>query len=228
MKMLASDFDSTLYVDSFEAFQKNIEAVRSFIKKGNLFCIVTGRSYTNIKPLLEKYKITYHYLICQDGAKIFDYNDFCFSTHYLPVFKIEKVLSIIRKYHFNYYLDDGYNKTNTISDCVKIAISIDNRKEAAKRFLDEISFLDVYAYLSTEHINIIDSSVNKKNSLYEVLEYENFDSSDLYVVGDDVNDLEMLTTFYGAIMKNHNEVLDTLNKKEYEYLYQYIDTLLER
>ena len=47
----------------------------------------------------------------------------------------------------------------------------------------------------------------------------------MYVIGDSVNDLEMLTTFQGAIMKNHSVELDKLNKKTYDTLYEYIEEL---
>ena len=91
MKVLASDFDYTLYVKDKEIVQKNIAAISKFMKYGNIFCIITGRSYSNIKVLLNEYKIPYHYLICQDGVKIFDSTDYCFSTEYLSREKIEKI-----------------------------------------------------------------------------------------------------------------------------------------
>ena len=78
MKVLASDFDLTLYVNDLEIVKKNVEVIRRFMKQGNLFGIVTGRNYSGIKVLLNQYNIPYHYLICQDGAKIFDYMDYCF------------------------------------------------------------------------------------------------------------------------------------------------------
>ena len=52
MKVLASDFDLTLYVNDLEIVKKNVEAIRRFMKQGNLFGIVTGRNYSGIKVLL--------------------------------------------------------------------------------------------------------------------------------------------------------------------------------
>ena len=52
MKVLASDFDLTLYVEDKEIVKKNIAAISKFMKYGNIFCIITGRSYSNIKVLL--------------------------------------------------------------------------------------------------------------------------------------------------------------------------------
>ena len=161
MKVLASDFDLTLYVEDKEIVKKNIAAISKFMKYGNIFCIITGRSYSNIKVLLNEYKIPYHYLICQDGAKIFDSMDYCFSTEYLSREKIEKIIPVMKKYSFEYYLDDGYNETTNMDDCVKVVGIINDREEDAKKVVEELRDLGFYAYLSTYYINVVDSSVNK-------------------------------------------------------------------
>ena len=67
--------------------------------------------------------------------------------------------------------------------------------------------------------------MNKCNSLKELLNLEKLSENDLYVIGDEVNDIEMLQTFKGAIMKEHNPILDKLNKREYNTLYEYIEEL---
>ena len=225
MKVLASDFDYTLYVKDKEIVQKNIAAISKFMKYGNIFCIITGRSYSNIKVLLNEYKIPYHYLICQDGAKIFDSMDYCFSTEYLSREKIEQIIPVMEKYSFEYYLDDGYNETTNMDDCVKVVGIINDREEDAKKVVEELRDLGFYAYLGLYSINVIDSSVNKSVALEKVLVHADCHKDDLYVIGDSVNDLEMLTTFQGAIMKNHSVELDKLNKKTYDTLYEYIEEL---
>lgn len=225
MKILASDFDLTLYVKEEAVIKNNVSAISKFIKLGNLFCIITGRNYSNIKKLLTQYHIPYHYLICQDGAKIFDSMDYCFSTEYLSREKIEQILPIIEKYNFSYYLDDGYNETTNFDDCIKVACYLKGRIRAAEELTSELKPLGVYAYLSTDHINIVDNSVNKKNALEKVLLHADCNKNDLYVIGDSINDLEMLTAFQGAIMKNHHKNLEKLGKKNYSTLADYIEEL---
>ena len=225
MKVLASDFDLTLYVEDKEIVKKNIAAISKFMKYGNIFCIITGRSYSNIKVLLNEYKIPYHYLICQDGAKIFDSMDYCFSTEYLSREKIEKIIPVMKKYSFEYYLDDGYNETTNMDDCVKVVGIINDREEDAKKVVEELRDLGFYAYLSTYYINVVDSSVNKSVALEKVLVHADCYKDDLYVIGDSVNDLEMLTAFQGAIMKNHHKNLEKLGKKNYSTLADYIEEL---
>ena len=225
MKVLASDFDLTLYVDDLEIVKKNVMAIRRFMKQGNLFGIITGRNYSDIKVLLNKYDIPYHYLICQDGAKLFDSMDYCFSTVYLSREDIVRIVPILEEYHFDYYLDDGYNETTNMDDCVKVVGVIENRREEAQKVVDILIKEGFYAYLSVYYINILDFSVNKKNALEKLLVHADCYKEDLYVIGDSVNDLEMLTSFQGAIMKNHSKELDHLGKKSYDTLYEYIEEL---
>ena len=55
MKILASDFDNTIYFpDNDELTKDNIESIKKFITKGNIFCVITGRNYTDLKVYLNK------------------------------------------------------------------------------------------------------------------------------------------------------------------------------
>lgn len=225
MKILASDFDNTLYVEDKEIFQKNITSIKDFISKGNLFCIITGRNYSNIKKELEEYQIPYSYLICEDGAKVFNNMDYCISTTMLDSSKIKEIIDILDKQEANYFLDDGYNETTNINDCVKIAVKYKDHYQAIDLMKKIKEQVEIYAYISTEHINIVDISVNKSNALKTLCNIEKLNPLNIRVIGDDINDLEMLQSFDGAIMKKHSSILDNLNKKEYNNLYEYIEEL---
>lgn len=228
MKILASDFDNTLYIEQEEIIKRNIQAINNFLLKGNLFCIITGRNYTNIKKLLNEYHIPYSYLICEDGAKIFNNMDYCINTQKIASQTVKTIQTILEENQIPYFLDDGYNETKNIEDCVKIA-GIYKHKEQAIQVERQIKEnTNVYVYLSKDHINITENSVNKCNALKTLLAMENFSNPDLYVAGDEINDLEMLQEFQGAIMTNHNPKLNKLGKKEYDYLYQYIEELSQK
>lgn len=224
MKILASDFDNTLFVKDEDIFSKNIKAVKAFISRGNIFCIITGRNYSYLKKDLIKYNIPYSYLICADGAKIFNNLDYCIDTYLLSEQKINLIAKVLEANNCPYYLDDGYNETTNKNDCIKV-VGIFNNFTQAEKIVKELEKLDVYAYISSEHINIVDKTVNKVNSLKRLLNLEKLSFSKLYVIGDEINDYEMLETFKGGIMKNHNPKLNQLDLKEYENLYNYIEEL---
>ena len=227
MKILASDFDDTLFVKDESVLEKNILAIKDFVANGNIFCIITGRNYSYLKNDLNKYKILYSYLICCDGAKIFNNMDYCIDSYLLKEEKINKCISILEKNNCKYYLDDGYNETTNKNDCIKVVGIFDDKKQG-EEVIEQLNDIGVYSYLSSEHINIIDNSVNKLNSLKRLCNLEQLDLNNLYVIGNEINDLEMLKYFDGAVMKKHSKELDHLNKKEYEYLYQYIEELSKK
>ena len=227
MKILASDFDETIYFpDNIEKTKENVKAIKEFISKGNIFCIITGRNYTDLKLLLNENKIPYTYLICEDGAKIFNNVDYCLDTVLLEKDEIEIIKKLLDEEKCDYYLDDGYNKTEYLDDCVKIVVNCSDEEEKEKLVNIIKDKIDIHVYASRVHINIIDKSVNKENALKRLFNLEELDYNNLYVIGDNDNDYEMLKTFNGGVIRKHHKKLNSLNKKEYESLSDYIEELL--
>ena len=226
MKILASDFDNTLYVEDENILFKNIEMLRKFISN-NKVCIITGRSYPNIMEEINKYQIPYTYLICQDGAKIFLNTGECINTIALPTEELVKVVKILDTNHINFNYDNGYEESDNPEKCVKITIKYQDYSKA-KELVDIIKQnTTTNCYLSKEHINITAVDANKKNALYYLLNKFNINKEALYVIGDDINDYEMIKTFSGAIMKKHHANLNNLSKKEFTGLYEYIEKLMQ-
>ena len=228
MKILASDFDDTIYYLTDEAKnKKNIESIRKFVNAGNAFCIITGRNYTDLKKYLNEYEIPYTYLICEDGAKIFNNVDYCLDTILLDRNEVEKIVNIIKENNWNYYLDDGYNETTNYDDCVKVVIKCDDsnkQKEIVEIIRKQVP---VHVYASRFHINIINPQVNKEKALKRLFNIEGLNYNSLHVIGDNDNDYEMLKEFNGAVIKKHHHKLDSLQKPEFETLSDYIEELMK-
>ena len=224
MKIIASDFDNTLYLKE-EPIQtkENIQSIKEFISKGNLFILITGRSYSNIKVLLNELDIPYSYLICEDGAKIFNNVDYCIDTTYMNEKDINQIIPIIKDE--DYYLDDGYNETTNINDTVKVVIRCQD-KEKATKLIDLINKeVKTYIYASDKHINIIDKSINKQKALEKLFYIEDLSFDNLFVIGDNENDLEMLKKYNGGTVTKHSQVLDELNLSNYETLSYFIKNI---
>ena len=224
MKVLVSDFDRTLYVEEKDILEQNINSINKFIENGNSFIIETGRIYTDILILLNKYNIKYNYLVCEDGGKIFNNLGYSIIDHFIPKKVVKEVIEVLEKYNLNYQLDDGYNDTNNINDCIKIRSDLKDNINYDK-VLEELKMLKVYAYLSTSHLNITSSSTSKEKALDYLIKIENYKKDDIYVIGDEVNDYELLNKYNGVVMKKHNKILDELNLKEYNNLKEYIDDI---
>ena len=229
MKILASDFDNTIFfLDYPEINKKNIESIRDFISQGNIFCIVTGRNYSDLKVLLNENNIPYSYLICEDGAKIFNNVDYCLDTVLLDRKDIERIITIIEDNNWDYYLDDGYNETTNYDDCVKIVIKCNDSEEKEKIVNIIKSKINIHVYASRYHVNIINKSVNKENALKKLLNLEQLNHNLLRVIGDNQNDYEMLKAFEGAVITKHHESLDSLMKDKYDTLSDYIKELMSK
>lgn len=227
MKILASDFDNTIYfLDDKEKNKNNVEAIKRFVNQGNIFCIITGRNYSDLKLLLNENDIPYTYLICEDGAKIFNNMDYCIDTVLLDKNTIEKIKPILEENNCDYYLDDGYNKTEYLEDVVKIVVNCIDEEEKERIVKIVKEQVDVHIYASRFHVNIINKTVNKENALKKLFNLEDLNIDLLNVIGDNDNDYEMLKTFNGGVIKEHHEKLNELNKKEYNTLEVFINELL--
>ena len=227
MKILASDFDETIYFpEDKDKTNKNIESIRKFINNGNIFCIITGRNYTDLKLLLNEMNIPYTYLICEDGAKLFNSVDYCIDTVLLDRKSIDNIKRYLDIHEYDYYLDDGYNRTEYLDDCVKIVVNCIDEKEKDKIVKNIKEKIDIHIYASRTHVNIINKTVNKENALKRLFNIEELDISKLYVIGDNDNDYEMLKSFNGGVIKKHHKKLDSLNKKEYDTLSDFIEELM--
>ena len=227
MKILASDFDNTIYfLDDKKTTQRNIKAIRDFVKQGNIFCIITGRNYSDLKNILNEYDIPYSYLICEDGAKIFNNMDYCIETVLLERRIIERLIPILEENNCDYYLDDGYNKTNYLEDVVKIVINCTDDKEKNRIISIIKEHVNIHIYASRFHVNIINKSVNKEKALKKLINLEKLDVNLLNVIGDNDNDYEMLKEFNGGVIKKHHKILDELNKPEFDTLAEFIESII--
>ena len=228
MRILASDFDETIYFPNDEDKTKsNIEAIRKFINYGNIFCIVTGRNYCDLKKLLTEMNIPYSYLVCEDGAKIFNYVDYCIETVMLEEKEINQIIPILEEIKCDYYLDDGYSKTENKNDCVKIVVNCVDSDEKDKIFNLLKDKVDIHIYASRTHVNIIHKTVNKERGIKKLFNLEKLNYSLLKVIGDNDNDYQMIKEFHGVTVEKHHPILDELNPKVYKSLKDYIEELMK-
>ena len=138
MKILASDFDNTIYyLDDKKKNKNNIEAIKRFIAYGNIFGIVTGRNYTSVKKLLIENDIPYSYLICDDGAIIFNNMDYPLQTILLDEKDIDKIENILKELECDYYLDDGWDS---------VSVEVGAHEDATQDECDDFTEWDDSAY----------------------------------------------------------------------------------
>lgn len=227
--LLASDFDNTLYVKDENVLKRNIESIKKYRSKGNIFVIITGRGIDFAKKDIEKNNIDYDYLICENGAMIFDSNDNLLSSTYIDKKDVLTIMDLINKNDYKYILDTGYkyiyNNEANYNELAAIFIEkkdIDNPEE----FLNNImSRTNTYSYISPLHINIVNKTINKLEALKYLTKLIGI-NNDIYTIGDAVNDISMIEYYSGGIISDHESELNSLPNKNYDTLSDYIEELI--
>lgn len=227
--LLASDFDNTLYVKDKSILKRNIESIKKYRSNGNIFVIITGRGIDFAKKDIEKNNIDYDYLICENGAMIFDSNDNLISSTYIDKKDVLTIIDLINKNDYKYILDTGYkyiyNNEVNYNELAAIFIEkkdIDNPEEVVNNIM---SITNTYSYISPLHINIVNKTIDKLVALKFLTKLIGI-NKDIYTIGDAVNDISMIEYYSGGIISNHEAELNSLPNKNYDTLSDYIEELI--
>lgn len=199
MKFLVSDYDGTYKEDiKGKNIISNNKAIKKFLDKGNKFAIATGRSYTSIKKEINKYNIPYNYLICNNGSVIFNDQDELIYKYPIPeeiLIEALDMLSMSEKIKKIELFDTKGNITQTNSEIIELLcqVSIKNIQEL-KRIKNILNCLECTSFLN---IALFKTPSNKKDGIEIIAKKEKINTSDIYTIGNDINDLEMLKAYNG-------------------------------
>ena len=216
MKLLVSDYDYTIKpyeknpnILEKNIFKKNIEAINRFQEKGNKFVIATGRNTSSIREETKKFGINYDYLIAYNGRVIVDKNDNLIYANYIDDELLQSLYNSGRIQ--DYILFDEYESTERKDNLIYIKVKLNTYKNVKEL----ISFLKMkypnikinYTYLL--NMLLIRNDFNKCLGIEKLLELENLevDRNDIYTVGDETNDIEMINEFNGTRMLVSNPSL---------------------
>lgn len=208
MNLLVTDFDGTFYDENYE---KNIELIKKY--KTLDFVIATGRNYPSLKKDL---KINCTYYICNDGGYILDNDENVLYRNYISNETVKIIYSRMLELGFNDYFFDNIDtfSKDIIDNINKISIRIRNNNPE-----EDINYLlngldDVYGYISTNWINILSVDSKKSNGIDFVLNLKKY--KNIYVIGNDINDYDMLEKYNGYFITNKNN-------KEFNIVKNFLD-----
>lgn len=191
MKIIASDFDGTIYIDG--GFKENdLEAIKSFKASSGIFGIVTGRSYFSLKSLIDG-KINPDFVIANNGSHILVNDKKEMREVYKKTLDKDKLKDIITYYKKDYPIKiftDLDRKIDSLDDLKKyekvysLAIYSDD-------FLDN-PFKDLFSFhKSIGVIDVIDKDISKQTGIAFIKKFYAYDK-DIIAIGDDYNDISFL------------------------------------
>lgn len=213
MKLIASDFDGTILIDE-KIKTEDIKAIRDFQDKGNLFGLVTGRTYHSLFVLIEG-KIDPDFVIANNGSHIFVKNGKDMTEVLKYSLDQDKIRDVIDFYGGKYQtriFTDKDRAVDKISDLIEgeeilsLAIYSDNMLE--NPFQEDLSF-----HKSIGVTDVINSAVSKQTGIEFIKDFYGFDK-EIIAIGDDFNDIKFLEQTSLSFSLNYvkeKEVLDAVN-----------------
>ncbi len=213
MKLLASDFDNTLWFDDHMK-EDDVKAIHEFQNQGHLFGVCSGRSLEGIVNPSKPYHLEHDFYILLSGALILNKDKEIIFEKKIPMtlvkdiyhFLNQKDMSIVHNdimykiyktkkhdYHGVYLesLDDL--KVEDVS-----AFSFHYEKDEIKKAtLDTQKIIEHYgdvieAYQNNQHVDLAAKGCSKGNGMKIIQEYFQLSMDDIYGIGDSWNDLPML------------------------------------
>ena len=114
IKLIASDMDGTLLGNDQKISKENLKAIRAAQAKGIAFAIVTGRTYEDVKPLLEEYALQCE-CVLMNGGQYKDVQGQTVMGVYLDKGIVPEILKVMAEMGFaaEMYTDQGYYTANT-------------------------------------------------------------------------------------------------------------------
>lgn len=219
-KILISDYDGTFYQNDLD-IKKNIDKVTEFRTLGNLFVLATGRSYVDLKIMIDKYKIPYDYLILNHGALLLSKNLEIFKVFTLDKELVDSILGYVNnnKDIYDVVLINVFKKKVTdTSNVVKIMLklySYDNALDV-KKYIDE-RYANIKCYYEKEDnhylVEIVSSKASKSLMIEKILVREKIENDNVFTIGDGVNDIDMTRKYNGYRVKNACEELEFITNR---------------
>lgn len=191
MKIIASDFDGTIYVD--EHFKENdLRAIRSFQASSGIFGIVTGRRYFSLKSLIDG-KISPDFIIANNGSHILINDKKEMREVYKTTLDKDRLREIIDYYKKDYPIKiftdldrivDRLEELEKDEEVYSLAIYSDD-------FLDN-PFEDLFSFhKSIGVIDVINKNISKQTGIDFIKKFYAYDK-DIIAIGDDYNDISFL------------------------------------
>ncbi len=229
MKMIVSDFDGTFY---HKEILENIEWMKKF-QENNLFVIATGRSFDGFKKEENNYNIPTSYIIFNHGASITKNNEVIYNITIENNLQEKLIQELFQKNVIASYACRGKESNIDIhsKNATKLYVLYEN-SEIAREVWEAInqkysSSITAFFVDKKSALEIISKNTNKSEAIRFIARKENIDFNEIYTIGDDLNDIEMIQEFHGFAIKNSKQELKEIAEGEYLKVSELIQDVLE-
>lgn len=192
MKIIVSDFDNTFYTKNIE---KNVKMINDFMQAGNIFIIATGRPLYLLKPDLERYNVKYNFLICNDGAVIFNEKEEIIDKTNIDYTTAVQIYNLLKRQDYieHAYIDAIYDFGELDSKDYNGILALPYDRDMAQDLLVSINkkYPTIQGYMSHKWLNILSIDASKGNAIKYLENKYSWNSDNIYTIGDNYNDISM-------------------------------------
>lgn len=241
--LLVCDLDGTLLNHNLEITPLTLHFLKEFIKD-NYLLLNTGRSFVYSKSYLKDLDVLNNdhiFLSCNNGTEIYKYDELIKSsylntTKIINLLKKQKIdvlnlfgqissnlqiieIKEIKDNNINLFYDNAFNQINLITNTNQL-----NKTYSNYHFIYKGEF-------DNKHLYYIQNN-KKDEAIKEVSKLLNIKDENIFVFGDDYNDLKMLKKYHNSYLMKNSKYKNTnfkqsLNDNEHDGVVKTIKKVLK-
>lgn len=248
-KILFSDFDGTLYVNACVS-EEDREALRRWRSAGNLFAMASGRQVSALRDHLASEGVEWDFLLCLNGAEAYDQDENLLFETPIDISILPDLYHIIvqddgwanvcygsradrvrTESCSDYNADHAHypeSHLETFSRFTQICTAKQTDEEAPAvkaRVLEQFGEY-VCAELNGRCIDVNARGVSKASGIAKLIEALGIDAEDVVTVGDNFNDLCMLTAYNGYAVAHAPEAVRCQAKRTVKNIAEMVNQLM--
>ena len=231
--IIATDYDSTLYLYHQNGITDKVRnQISEFRQKGNLFGVVTGRSYKWAYPIFKQQNLfEFDFILSDNGAQCVDSDGIYVFSHKIKAYKgfakeymdlifssgeeVEEIGICLECDRYNFLPDnpegtDYYNNHKDIEKLVELdefvmvnAVCANDESAARLRAIVSKAFGSILSPAQNGRcLDITAVGVNKATGIKSYADIMGVDLDNIYAAGDNYNDIVMVEAFHGCAVEN--------------------------
>ena len=240
MKIAITDFDGTLAPFNTKISDATVKAIQKWRANGNKFGIATGREINMLHHDLRHYDITTDFLICVNGAVVFDKERNILQSMRIPQSLKQQFIDLpliknselpmlcfcerrcfsIRPYpemDLDFVPPIALEEVLNRNDVVQFGIKFDTVEQCNSARLEiENAIPKLGGNPNRQYLDVNVKPVDKKFGVESLLDKMNWRDCEVLVIGDDKNDLPMITHFNGFTVRRAPQFMHEAARKVYD------------
>ena len=233
-KLFATDFDGTLSQYPHGVTEEYLEKITRFRDAGNIFGIVTGRTYSNAAYIIKDYLKYCDFIMCMTGAYAIDSNNETIFEYFGDGDVLPDILKTIAKIGTGYlFFADGRTSYQ-----IDLSLPVDDSHEGiiearrhktftqinacfdpeehfreAVRLLEEKYGDKISLNLNGHCVDIPPHGVDKGVTVARIADHFGVRHEDVFTAGDNDNDVAMIARFNGYTVPHGSDACKAAAKK---------------